>query len=280
MKRHDFIKNLLALGGLSFLPKQSITNYQKYYLLQCFVRGFRFYKGVSLLPSMKEGDLLELVREPENTHDPCAIALHWNKEKIGYIPAESNDLLSKLLDIGIPELVGEISFLKTEAKAWENVYVCVYVLKEIKNKIPENAAYLTVLETPHYHSLKRKDDIITIVESKDDDEIGVEDFYSYLINNSKDNDMYTFIHERLDVDAQYEQQGDFLVVNLQEIATKPSLIYELRKIESDLYNTDQMFDHNGYIVLNVRKAENFIAKISGLDDIADKLGRKFIQLHF
>lgn len=280
MKRSAFIKNLLAIGGLSFLPKQSITHYQKYYLLQCFVRGFRFYKGLSLLPLMHEGDLLQLVREPANTYDPCAIALHWNKEKIGYIPAEENSLLSKLLDIGIPELIGEISFLEAEALAWENVHVSVYVLKELKNAPAENASYLTVLETPSYHSLKRKNNIVTRVSSDGDEEIGVNSYYSYLIDNSKDNEMYEFIHSRLDPDAQYEKQGDFLVVDMNELNGKPLLKDKLKKIESELYDTERMFDGNGYIVLNVRKAEDLIKQVSGLDDLADKLGRKFIQLHF
>lgn len=282
MKRIEFIKNILALGGLSFLSGKSITiaHYQKYYLLQCFVRGFRFYKGISLLHSMKEGDLLQLVREPGNPHDPCAIALHWNCEKIGYIPAESNEILSKLLDAGIPELIAEISFLKAEAAAWENVHISVYVLKELKNAPADNAAYLTMLETPKYHSLKRDNNVITKVTEEEEEEIGVDDYYSYLIDNSKDNGIYSFIHDRLDPDAQYEKQGDFLVVDTKELSAKPSLEEALKKIESDLYDAGQMFEENGYIVLNVRKAENFIKQISGLDDIADKLGRKFIQLHF
>ncbi len=64
----------------------SLVHYKKYYLLQCFVRGFRFYEGPNLLGGMAEGHELELVREPDNEYDDCAIALYWNGKKIGFIP--------------------------------------------------------------------------------------------------------------------------------------------------------------------------------------------------
>ena len=60
MNRLSFLKNLLALGGASLLPMGMVTNYRKFYLLQCFVAGFRFYKGMDLLAEMQEGDVLEL----------------------------------------------------------------------------------------------------------------------------------------------------------------------------------------------------------------------------
>ena len=167
MNRLSFISRLIALGGLSFLSGKTISTkqYQKFYLLQSFVRGFQYYDGPSLINQMKEGDMLELVREPDNEYDPCAIALHWNNHKIGFVPAEDNEMLSKLLDIGIPELIAEITFLQTDAAAWENVRIAISVLKEIPSaeQVPSTAAYLTELETPHYRTLKRADQTLTRV---------------------------------------------------------------------------------------------------------------------
>ena len=45
-----------------------------------------------MLHRMQEGDMLELVREPENKHDTCAVALRYNMKKIGYIPRAFNAL--------------------------------------------------------------------------------------------------------------------------------------------------------------------------------------------
>lgn len=74
-----------------------------------FVAGLKYYKGPRLLNNMKEGDMLEMVREPGNPYDTNAIALHWNRHKIGFEPAASNDILAKLLDADALELHAEIT---------------------------------------------------------------------------------------------------------------------------------------------------------------------------
>jgi hypothetical protein len=142
MKRLEFIHRLLAFVGFSLLPGKSMQakQYRKFYLLQCFVRGFQYYEGPSWISQMKEGDLLELVREPDNAYDQAA-------------------MLSKLLDIGVPALIAEITFLEPRAAAWENVAVAIYVLKEIPvlEQVSSSTACLTRLETPQYRSLRRAD---------------------------------------------------------------------------------------------------------------------------
>ncbi|MGN6299437.1 MAG: HIRAN domain-containing protein [Ginsengibacter sp.] len=47
------------------------------YLLQSFVAGFRFYKGMELLPHMQEQDIVELRRQPDNEHNEFAVAVYW-----------------------------------------------------------------------------------------------------------------------------------------------------------------------------------------------------------
>ncbi len=160
MNRSTFIKNIITAFGASALPVHLITPYQKVYLLQCFVRGFRYYKGESLLPKMKVGDMLELVREPENEHDEFAIALHFNREKIGFIPMESNEVLSRLMDAAVIPLQAELTHIEMKAETWENVHIAIYVLKPDDHPIPKDKAYLTQLDTPYYYSLKYEDNSI------------------------------------------------------------------------------------------------------------------------
>lgn len=64
MDRSDFLKNIIGLFGLAVLPPLALKQYHKLYLLQFFVRGFKFYDGPKLLDIMSEGSMLELVREP------------------------------------------------------------------------------------------------------------------------------------------------------------------------------------------------------------------------
>lgn len=109
--RLDFLKQMGLFAGVAVLPSLPIREvivYDKLYLLHSFVRGFQYYQGPKLLKEIKESDQIELVREPDNQYDKDAIALHWNRQKIGFVPAESNEILSKLLDTGYPVLVAEV----------------------------------------------------------------------------------------------------------------------------------------------------------------------------
>src|SRR5581483_8963735 len=106
MKRSDFLQRLVAITGFGSFPLQALIGKRKIYLQQFFVAGFRHYKGMELLSYMAVNDLLELRREPENEHDDCAIALYWQQEKIGYVPAEINEMTAKLLDAKALPLLG------------------------------------------------------------------------------------------------------------------------------------------------------------------------------
>jgi hypothetical protein len=287
MNRLSFISRLITLGGLSFLSGKAISTkqFKKFYLLQSFVRGFKYYDGPALINQMKEGDLLELVREPDNEYDPCAIALNWNNHKIGFIPAEDNDMLSKLLDIGIPEFIAEITFLQTDAAAWENVRIAISVLKEIpaNEQLPSTAAYLTELETPHYRTLKRTDQTLTRVypdRVTEQEDLETVDAVEYLERFGKTDRIKKMIETNLDPTVDYGEQVDFLVVDKGKLNNIPELEDQIHALESELYNADAMFDKKGYVVLSVKKAEGLIDQVSNLGDVADKLGRRFVELSF
>ncbi len=156
MNRTDFLKNLFASLTIGKLPLEITREFRKIYLLQCFVAGFRHYEGMNLLDRMKEGDLLELVREPGNEYDECAIALHWQGSKIGFIPATTNEMLSFLLDAEALSLFAVITHLERTAQHWENVAVAIYFVQEVNKDLPVHASYLTRIEAPHYRTLKHK----------------------------------------------------------------------------------------------------------------------------
>ncbi|MDX2049239.1 MAG: HIRAN domain-containing protein [Chitinophagaceae bacterium] len=157
MNRSAFLKRLIASLTIGKLPVNMTREFRKIYLLQCFIAGFRYYEGMKLLHNMKEGDLLELVREPANEYDPCAVALHWQGKKIGFIPADINEMLSYLLDADALSLFAVITHLEKNAEPWENVAVAVYFIQEVNHSLPAHASYLTRIEAPHYRTLKKKE---------------------------------------------------------------------------------------------------------------------------
>lgn len=220
MNRLSFVKNLLAMGGLGLLPPGLVKNFRKFYLLQCFVVGFRFYKGMEVLPQMKEGDLLHLVSEPDNAFDACAIALYWNEQKIGYVPKAENQMLSKLLDADALDLMGEIAYLNKEVKPWENLHVAIYFLKAWEGELPAQASCLTELKSPIYQTIKQKDNLITRNQrSADEEEESESDWYKYLLNNAGDEAIVGII-QASDLDRNFRYgttTGDYLVVNQYEL---------------------------------------------------------------
>lgn len=163
MNRKGFISNLLTLGGIAVIPKFWIQSYTKVYLLQCFVAGFQYYKGPGLLKTLKKGDLIDLVREPANLHDRCAIALHLNNQKIGFIPAKENKTLSRLIDSETINIMAEITHIEIGASFWENIHIAIFLLKSDEKPLAPHAEYLTELEYPTYKTLKSKEKVFKIM---------------------------------------------------------------------------------------------------------------------
>ena len=156
MNRSSFLKKLLGSLVIGNLPLSITQEFRKIYLLQFFVAGFRHYDGMQHLTGIKEGDLIELVREPNNEYDSCAIALHWQGKKIGFIPADVNEMLSYLIDVDALSLFGVVTHLQKNAQPWENVAAAVYFVQEVNKNLPAHANHLTKIEAPHYRTLNKK----------------------------------------------------------------------------------------------------------------------------
>lgn len=156
MHRSDFLKRVIAITGLGTFSLQALIPKQKIFLQQFFVAGFRFYKGMELLPYMQVNDLLELRREPDNEHDEFAIALYWQQEKIGYMPAGINEMTARLIDANALPLLGMITHLNKEVKPWESVSAAIYILRDKNTDIPVYAPYLTKPDEPVYSTLANR----------------------------------------------------------------------------------------------------------------------------
>ena len=69
---------------------------------------------------------LDLVREPDNQADGWAIRVEHDGKKIGYVPADKNEVLARLMDGG-KTLGGELVSRELRG-TWWNVHMEVYLI--------------------------------------------------------------------------------------------------------------------------------------------------------
>ena len=88
--------------------------------------GFRYYEGKRLWSELKVGDILQLVREPGNPHDPNAVRVEWRGHKLGYVPRADNEALARFMDRG-SKAEARITRLKKNRNPWLRMEFEVYL---------------------------------------------------------------------------------------------------------------------------------------------------------
>ncbi|RYY90878.1 MAG: hypothetical protein EOO15_00725 [Chitinophagaceae bacterium] len=68
--------------------------------LECLVAGTSFRKLTDVERELTSTVRLELKREPKNEFDRWAVALWFNRSKVGYIPRDKNEVIARLMDAG------------------------------------------------------------------------------------------------------------------------------------------------------------------------------------
>jgi hypothetical protein len=73
-----------------------------YCLQTSALRGYAQRGDIAHFHSLKIGDELTLCPEPANPYDEYAVRIHHRDRHIGYLPRESNHVVSRLLRQGAP----------------------------------------------------------------------------------------------------------------------------------------------------------------------------------
>lgn len=284
MNRSEFIKSIIGAFGISVLPKKSYKQYEKIYLLKCFVRGFTYYEGPKLIKELNADQQLELVREPENEHDGKAIALYYNQQKIGFIPRENNYILSKLIDAKLLDLQAEIKYVNPDASDWNKLYIKIYVLKEINNKTNSKVQSLT--ETNKYYSAKNTNDSYTRIykgkHTNNFEPISAVAFYDNFSRYSNTKNATKKLHKIFrDTDSlENALQESRFIINKNKLPESISLEDIAQKMENQILQIGKLFGEKDYVVANVNqisKMPNFIEKLVVL---TDKSGNRFYEILF
>ena len=65
---------------------------------------------------------LKLVREPDNIHDPNAVAVYFHEEQLGYVPRVENTAIAQMLDRG-EHLEASITQLTVDENPWQRIRI-------------------------------------------------------------------------------------------------------------------------------------------------------------
>lgn len=94
-------------------------------ILRCEIAGTGHHCDDDTGHRLARTPVLALVREPENEHDPDAIAVHLDGRKVGYIPRRHNAVLAKMIDAGKRLRARVEQVMDPEAGPWLDVQVVV-----------------------------------------------------------------------------------------------------------------------------------------------------------
>ncbi|MEG1644065.1 MAG: HIRAN domain-containing protein [Bacteroidales bacterium] len=93
--------------------------------------GFTYWEGAVVFCQLKVGSLLRFERELDNRYDPKAIAIYFNKYKLGYIPRSCNEEIAKLCEQGYSRIFDvRINRISADMSPEDQIGVVVH----IKNK--------------------------------------------------------------------------------------------------------------------------------------------------
>lgn len=107
---------LLAMMGSS-LPNSLQPFSREIFLLDIIVAGTSHCnKIMEVYPHLEKGLVLRMQRRPKNKYDENAIAIFYEKIRIGYVPRELNLVISRLMD------AGKAFFCRVEAVELVNDY--------------------------------------------------------------------------------------------------------------------------------------------------------------
>lgn len=141
MKRADFLKTLgLGASGL-ILPKMGIVQ-EPIKVYENYIRGITYYKFNELSTMLKSGSAVELTREYDNLYDVFAIAVHFNNQKLGYLPAYENVVLANLIDKGVRlhAFVGKIDKHQLSVEIFAELVVNSTPIISINDDLPADDA--------------------------------------------------------------------------------------------------------------------------------------------
>lgn len=88
---------LIGSGGVDALAPFT----REVYLLDIVVAGTSYCTRMEEIePLLMPGTTLTMIRQPNNEHDDLAIGIYFKDIRVGWVPMEQNEIISRLMDAG------------------------------------------------------------------------------------------------------------------------------------------------------------------------------------
>lgn len=100
------------------------------YLQSFNIAGFTYYDGALIFQKLKIGKELKLKLEENNRFDRHAVAIYFDKCKIGFIPRNENRIFYKMIKVGLKD---KIRVLIQRIQPNENPENQIQVVIHLKN---------------------------------------------------------------------------------------------------------------------------------------------------
>lgn len=128
MDRRTFFKTTVAGLLSAILPtgRQVTALPLAMPLFSCMVAGFQYHDGPTLIDRLRPGDRLTLLREPDNSYDRLAVAVHTGDSHLGYLPRTGNGVPAALMDQG-RRLRARVLTVAPQARPWNMLEIAVEV---------------------------------------------------------------------------------------------------------------------------------------------------------
>jgi len=115
---------LIGTGGVQALQPFS----REIFLLEVTVAGTSFCQKIDELEPLLVADkALKMFRDPDNKHDDQAIGIYLDQTRIGWVPRDENEILSRLMDAG-KAFFCRIKYC-TRKNSWVKVKVRIFMVE-------------------------------------------------------------------------------------------------------------------------------------------------------
>lgn len=95
-RRIHGLSALLCLALAGPLPAQQLL------IQRSPLAGFSHHAASRVWPQLRAGDALQMTLQRDNPHDAQAVQLHWQGERLGYLPRHANGALARALASQLP----------------------------------------------------------------------------------------------------------------------------------------------------------------------------------